>query len=381
VPDPMWQATRAITVRARREDVWPWLVQMGFPTRRAGWYTPFWFDKLAFGIRARSAETIIPGLQGLAVGDRVPDSDSGASFFTVARLEPARALVLFSATHPLPAYTEVRFSWAFVLDDVDGATRLVMRARTACTPVWPRAVVRALMLVGFGAGDVVQAGGMLLGIRQRAERRSAALATAPAPPHEAAVDLHWIPLGAGGHSVRFNGGVYEALAAALARRPRYDLYHAALIVTSDGQRHAIEIAPSPDADEPGRGVVATGAVGTRAAGRLRLFRYEVRCWRGGLVPDLVEAVGGPRRLSADPLLARRVLELVRAAPTPVWGRDELGAGEAWNSNSLIAWLLLSADLPADGVQPPPGGRAPGWNAGLETARRVSGASPRHARYR
>ena len=174
VPEPMWQATRAITISARRQHVWPWLVQMGFPTQRAGWYTPSWLDRIAFGIRARSAETIIPRLQDLAVGDRVPDSESGASFFTVARLEPARALVLFSTTHPLPAYTDVRFSWAFALHDAPGGTRLVIRARTACTPVWPGPVVRVLVVVGFGAGDVVQAGGMLLGIRRRAEAAAGA---------------------------------------------------------------------------------------------------------------------------------------------------------------------------------------------------------------
>ena len=80
-----------------------------------------------------------------------------------------------------------------------------------------------------------------------------------------AVDLYWIPLGAGGRSVAFNGRVFEALAAAARRRPRCDLYHAALVVSLDGERHAIEIAPSPDGDLPGRGVVATGAVGSRWA--------------------------------------------------------------------------------------------------------------------
>jgi hypothetical protein len=38
------------------------------------------------------------------------------------------------------------------------------------------------------------------------------------PEHPAAVDLYWIPLGAGGHCVRFNGKVYEALVAARERR-------------------------------------------------------------------------------------------------------------------------------------------------------------------
>jgi hypothetical protein len=185
----------------------------------------------------------------------------------------------------------------------------------------------------------------------------------------AAVDLYWIPLGAGGHSVRFNGRVFEALEAARQHRQRCDLYHAALIVELDDERYTIELAPSPNADEGSRGVVATGAVGHRHAGRLRLFRYEVRCWRGGSIPDLGHAIGGPRRLSSDPRLARRLLERVPRAPTPVWGRDELKAGEMWNSNSLISWLIAGAGLSTDLARPPLHSRAPGWDAGLEVARR------------
>jgi hypothetical protein len=185
----------------------------------------------------------------------------------------------------------------------------------------------------------------------------------------AAVDLYWIPLGAGGHSVRFNGKVFEAIEAARQHRARRDLYHAALIVEFDGDRYTIEIAPSPNADEPSRGVVATGAVGSRHAGWLRLFRYEVRCWRGGSIPDLGYAVGGPHRLSSDPRVAGRLLDLVATVPTPVWGRDELKAGEMWNSNSMIAWLIATAGLPTDLLRPPARGRAPGWDSGLEVARR------------
>jgi hypothetical protein len=193
-----------------------------------------------------------------------------------------------------------------------------------------------------------------------------------------AVDLYWIPLGAGGHCVRFNGRVFEAIAAARGHRRRCDLYHAALVVAVDGDRYAIEIAPSPNADEASRGVVGTGAVGSRHIGRLRLFRYEVRCWRGGSIPDLSYAVGGAHRLTTDPRVARRLLGLVAAAPLPVWGRDELGAGEMWNSNSLIAWLIASAGLPTERLRPPPDGRAPGWNAGLLVAGCRS-AAPRSSR--
>jgi hypothetical protein len=64
-----------------------------------------------------------------------------------------------------------------------------------------------------------------------------------------------------------------------------------------------------------------------------------------------------------------VLDLAPEAPTPVWGRDELGAGEMWNSNSLISWLIACSGLQVDSIQPPPGGRAPGWDAGLVVAHR------------
>jgi hypothetical protein len=123
-------------------------------------------------------------------------------------------------------------------------------------------------------------------------------------------------------------------------------------------------------------VVATGAVGSRHFGWLRVFRYEVRCWRGGSIPDLGEAVGGPRRLSSDPAVVRRLLDLVPIVPMPVWGRDELKAGEMWNSNSVIAWLIAASGLSTDRLRPPARGRAPGWDAGLEVARRSGAYEPR-----
>ncbi|MEA2292109.1 MAG: hypothetical protein QOF17_1129 [Solirubrobacteraceae bacterium] len=195
----------------------------------------------------------------------------------------------------------------------------------------------------------------------------------------AAVDLYWIPLGAGGHSVRFNGRVYEAIHAWREHRARCELYHAALVVELDGDRYTFEVAPSPDADEASRGVVGTGAVGSRHLGWLRLFRYEVRCWRGGSIPDLAAAVGGPRRLSTDPVIARRLLAAVNRVPRPVWGRDELRAGDMWNSNSMVAWLIVTSGLATDLADPPPSGRAPGWLAGVEVARRAQpcGARLRH----
>jgi hypothetical protein len=158
--------------------------------------------------------------------------------------------------------------------------------------------------------------------------------------------------------------VYESFAARRGRRPRADLYHSALVV--DG--HVIEMAPIPGSGGD-RGVVCEGPVGSGLARRLRVFRYEVRCWPGGVIPDLAEAVDSPVLLTDDPAVARRMLELVREVPTPVWGRDALRCGDMWNSNSLVSWLIVRSGLDVDSVRPPAGGRAPGWEAGIVMARR------------
>lgn len=184
-----------------------------------------------------------------------------------------------------------------------------------------------------------------------------------------AVDLYWLPLGAGGHFVRLNGRVYEALVARMQRRAACDLYHSALRVQVRDRAYVIEQAPVRDLDGERRGVVAEGAVGHRLASRFRIFRYEVRRWQGGSIPDIGEAVDSPRRLATDEDDAKRVLDLVAEVPTPVWGRDELATGEMWNSNSIIAWVLVRSGVDAGSIRPPTGGRAPGWNAGLVVANR------------
>jgi hypothetical protein len=186
---------------------------------------------------------------------------------------------------------------------------------------------------------------------------------------EPGVDLYWLPLGAGGHSVRLNGLVFEAVVARLERRTACDLYHSALVVRAPSGRFVIEQAPVRDNDGAERGVVAEGAVGSRLAGRFRIFRYEVRRWRDGVIPDIGEAVESPQQLTADPSLAQHVLDLVPAVPRLVWGRDESQTGEMWNSNSLTSWLIARSGLHAESVHPPAGGRAPGWRAGLVVARR------------
>jgi len=203
----------------------------------------------------------------------------------------------------------------------------------------------------------------------------APLSTADPEGTAAAVDLYWLPLGAGGHFVRLNGRVFEAAAARAARRPACDLYHSALEVSVAAGRFVIEQAPVRDARGAQRGVVGEGPVGVRWAGRFRIFRYEIRRWRDGRIPDVDEAVGSPRRLTNDAARAGRVLDLVSQVPTPVWGRDELKTGDMWNSNSVIAWLIARSGMDTESLQPPTAGRAPGWQAGLVVARRQEAEMP------
>jgi len=185
----------------------------------------------------------------------------------------------------------------------------------------------------------------------------------------AAVDLYWIPLGAGASVVRVSGKLFETVAGLVQRRRRCDLYHSALEITVPEGRFVIEMTPVPDTHGERRGVVAEGPVGTRWAGRLRIFRYEIRRWRQGTIPDAADAVGGPTTLTNDPAAALGILDLVPSVPTPVWGRDHLDTGEMWNSNSVTSWLLARGGVDTATLRPPGHGRAPGWSSGLVVAAR------------
>jgi hypothetical protein len=194
---------------------------------------------------------------------------------------------------------------------------------------------------------------------------------------DTAIDLHWIPLGAGGHSVRFNGIIYESLTASVQRRPRHDIYHSALELRLSDGVYTVEMTPVPNARGSERGVVAEGPVAIKWAGRLRIFRYEVRRWKDGVIPDLGYAVSPPLHLTDDARVVRRVFELLPAVPALTWGRDESRAGEMWSCNSIISWALTRAGLEPEAIRLPAGGRAPGWDAGIAIARSGDGGHRHH----
>lgn len=166
VADPMWQSTRAITIEAPPEQIWPWIAQMGYPSHRAGWYTPHWLDRLTFGIKQHSADHILPELQQLEVGDRVTDSDDWSTYFTVEAVEPPHTLVLHSTRHVIKPIQTIDFSWAFTIGELSpGRSRLLIRARATYTP---RRALPFVELV-IGPSDFLNVSAMLRGIKKRVE--------------------------------------------------------------------------------------------------------------------------------------------------------------------------------------------------------------------
>ena len=151
--------------------MWPWLVQMGY--HRGGWYTYPWVDRYLFHMSNPSADEIIPDLQDLAAGDRIPDGEPGTAWYDVIELDPDRLLVLHSTTHLPPRWRQdpkigawVDWTWVFALRPVGaGSTRLILRARGRFGPAWVRA-----LFVGLLPADFVMARSMLRGIKARAER-------------------------------------------------------------------------------------------------------------------------------------------------------------------------------------------------------------------
>ncbi len=165
VVDPSYSATLAITVGARPEHIWPWLVQMGY--RRGGLYSYDWLDRLFGYLDGPSADSILPECQRVAVGDVIPIGHGQG--FPVTAIEPYRALVLSG--------TGDGFAWAwqfglYPLDD--RRTRLVSRNLVRV----PSSVGSWLFMRVIEPAAFLMTRRMLLGLRERAE----ALATGGRDP-------------------------------------------------------------------------------------------------------------------------------------------------------------------------------------------------------
>src|SRR5512132_3828773 len=161
IPNPDLLATRAITVHAPADQVWPWIAQLG--QGRGGFYS---YDALenVVGCHIHSADRIVPEWQDVKVGDQVKlHPEVGLE---VAVVEPGRALVLRGGVPMGAVPPPYDFTWAFVLrEQPDGTTRLLVRERYAYTQPGVGFLVEPVAVVAF-----VMSQRMLRGIRDRAER-------------------------------------------------------------------------------------------------------------------------------------------------------------------------------------------------------------------
>jgi hypothetical protein len=156
IPSPTDMSMQTVTVNARAEDIWPWLVQTGY--QRGGLYSYDWLDRL-FGFLDRpSATRILPEFQQLAVGDKIPWGHN--TELTVGVLEPPRALAL--------SYEARGFKWVwqfglYPLDDQ--RTRFVTRG----TEHVPNTFVWWLGMRMMEPASFIMTRRFLFGVKERAE--------------------------------------------------------------------------------------------------------------------------------------------------------------------------------------------------------------------
>jgi hypothetical protein len=149
-------STRAVDIDAPASAVWPWLAQMG-PSPRGGAYTYDWIENL-LGLDMHSADTILPQFQRPEVGETI---GLGSNRMRLERVEPNRVLAWRSA--------DGNWVWSFVLSERNNATRLISRNRFRLPTLAAR-----IGMVPMEAGSLVMERKMLLGIKRRAERLTAA---------------------------------------------------------------------------------------------------------------------------------------------------------------------------------------------------------------
>ena len=178
--EPAAQVTRAITIDAPPEDVWPWVIQLG--ADRGGFYSYDWLENL-FALGIHSTDEIVPEWQQRSVGDLMYAAANGGGGWYVMEVRPNEALVVKTAnletSQPVsrdepPAFWE--FTWAFVLkEQPDGTTHFLVRERVG----FGKRISQFLMSpVGFVS--FVMTRKMMRGIKDRAEAHRGRSSSRPA---------------------------------------------------------------------------------------------------------------------------------------------------------------------------------------------------------
>jgi hypothetical protein len=183
VPRPFYVSNRAITIRARPEEIWPWLVQLGMG--RGGFYSYEWLERLA-GLSISTVEHLLPEFQALEPGDVIPTGRG--LHLPVRAVEPYGSLVIGSRPEAPPGGSQV--SWSLGLYPRGGSTRLVSRVRTSY--FWR--LGDPLVALFLGPLHFLMERKMLLGIKRRAEALEARLGGGDARPAQAPVGVG-VPIG------------------------------------------------------------------------------------------------------------------------------------------------------------------------------------------
>jgi hypothetical protein len=166
---PQLVTNHGVTIQTTPDQIWPWLTQMGW--HRGGYYTPAWVDRLLFPSNWPSADQLDATLlRSLAPGDSIPDGPPGTAEYVVSQVVEPRTLVLRSTSHVPPGWHErydatIVWTWCFSLTATDEGTRVHLRVRGRMTPWW----FAALYVATIVPADYVMAGGMLRGLKARAE--------------------------------------------------------------------------------------------------------------------------------------------------------------------------------------------------------------------
>ena len=156
VTDPVHATTRAISIGAPPELVWPWLVQMG--NRRGGLYSYDLLDRWFGVLEGPSADSILPQFQGLRAGDTIPIG-SGPGW-PVGLLDPPRTLLIHVREG------DVQVTWLFeLLPRGSDSTRLVTRVRASARST----LARRFQLLVLDPVEFLMVRRMLLNLRTRAE--------------------------------------------------------------------------------------------------------------------------------------------------------------------------------------------------------------------
>ena len=164
VANPKQITNRSITIRTSADRIWPWLAQLG--QGRGGFYTYDWMENLA-GCDIHSADRILPAYQQLSVGDRVRLGPEGYPFYTIAAIEPGRALLL-RADAPPGEEAPIDETWLFYLDEVaPDRTRLIVRDRRDYEPTPGNFVMWRVIVEPL---HFIMEQRMLAGIKERAEK-------------------------------------------------------------------------------------------------------------------------------------------------------------------------------------------------------------------